>query len=398
MATRGTARGTQGNHDAQGRRQARLWESCSSSPVHAPLALRTIALFSLMFACALLAPTQAQAATWPLASSVLSYSCGFHATYTAGASTYTHSGMDVPGTAGCTVSTPLAGTVTYVGSVPSGDARVGSATAANATMKAVSVRIADGRTITLMPFASVSVARGDVLAEGEAVGTLAASGDVSTAATHLHMGLKRDGTYYDPMTLFGASSTSSGAAEEAERASAATAAESAVAASAAASGAATSTATESAAETASSAEGVQAEEATAADAATEATTEATTEAATEAETTSDTSTQAQQEWGTISSGQVAYLPQTESSQSIAQRIGYALQPLAQACLTQLQGLLGALRALANVTGVPLVAVSLAAAALALAACGALGVLAVRRVAPAVASALQTRRRARVGLT
>ena len=143
---------------------------------------------------------------------------------------------------------------------------------------------------------------------------------------------------------------------------------------------------------------MQAYEATAADAVTEAATEAEAETGAATEMAGDTSTQAQQEWGTISSGQVAYLPQTEESLSIAQRIGYALQPLAQACLTQVQGLLGALRALATATGVPLVAVGLAAAALALVACGALGVLAVRRVAPAVASALQTRRGARVGLT
>ena len=66
-------------------------------------------------------PASAFAATWPLESSRLLPSLGFHQTYTAGQSSYAHSGIDIPGTAGASISAPVAGTVCFTGSVPSGD-------------------------------------------------------------------------------------------------------------------------------------------------------------------------------------------------------------------------------------------------------------------------------------
>lgn len=66
-------------------------------------------------------------------------------------------------------------------------------------MKAVSIELADGRAISLMPFASIAVREGQSVIEGQALGTLAAGGDVSTSATHLHMGYKQGPSYLDPM-------------------------------------------------------------------------------------------------------------------------------------------------------------------------------------------------------
>ncbi len=74
-------------------------------------------------------------------------------------------------------------------------------------MNAVSIKLDDGRTVTLMPFASTSVEVGDAVEEGQLLGTLAASGDRSSSATHLHMGLKDSAGYYDPMELFGATTS-----------------------------------------------------------------------------------------------------------------------------------------------------------------------------------------------
>lgn len=159
----------------------------------------------LLFSLVLLVPHCAFAATWPVAGHRPSPSLGFHETYTAGISenrSYVHSGIDAPGSAGSQIVSPIAGTVCFTGSVPSGDSAANGG-GAGQTMLGVSVKLADGRTVTLMPFEDVTVENGDSVEEGTVLGTLAPSGDRSSAATHLHMGLKRGSTYYDPMALFG---------------------------------------------------------------------------------------------------------------------------------------------------------------------------------------------------
>jgi len=47
----------------------------------------------------------------------------------------------------------------------------------------------------------VSVAKGDSLAEGDAVGALAGDGDGSSAETHLHVGVRRGDLYVDPLSV-----------------------------------------------------------------------------------------------------------------------------------------------------------------------------------------------------
>lgn len=146
------------------------------------------------------------ASTWPAASSQGDVLVGFHQSYKSSKSTYAHSGVDIKAAAGSKVCSPLAGTVSFVGDVPAGDTSASSQS--GLTMSAVSVLLESGKTVTLMPLEGIKVTEGDVLAEGEAVGVLAAAGDRSCATTHLHMGLKEDGVYYDPMSLFGISGTS----------------------------------------------------------------------------------------------------------------------------------------------------------------------------------------------
>lgn len=185
--------------------QTRGSSSSSLARVRLARIVYALPLFSL---CVAFMAQPALAATWPLPTSGLSATLAFHQSYTAGIESYVHSGIDIPASAGMQISSPLAGTVRFTGTVPSGDSRTGGTSSAR-TMQAVSIGLGDGRVITLMPFASVDVCEGQAVTEGSRLGTLAASGDVSTPSTHLHMGYKQGSTYLDPMTLFGAVSSAS---------------------------------------------------------------------------------------------------------------------------------------------------------------------------------------------
>jgi len=66
---------------------------------------------------------------------------------------------------------------------------------------AVTIAMSDGRLATYLPLETASVAKGDEVTQGDAIGTLAASGDGSHAAAHLHLGLRENGTYIDPGAL-----------------------------------------------------------------------------------------------------------------------------------------------------------------------------------------------------
>jgi hypothetical protein len=140
-------------------------------------------------ALALLRPFAARAG-YPFASEAR-VALGFGATYRSAdaSSSSTHRGVDLAAEAGARVQAPLAGRVTFVGRVPG----VGGG-----TVREVTIATAQGA-VSLLPFASATVAKGDQLAEGDAVGTVADTGDGSSAGTHLHVGVKRGDLYVDPM-------------------------------------------------------------------------------------------------------------------------------------------------------------------------------------------------------
>lgn len=190
--------------------------SSSSSLAHARVA-RIVCALSLVSLCIVFMAQPALAATWPMSTSALSATLAFHQSYSAGSNSYVHSGIDIPASAGLQIISPLAGTVRFTGAVPSGDSRTGG-TSSDKTMNAVSIELSDGRTVTLMPFASIDVREGQTVAEGAPLGTLAASGDVSTSATHLHMGYKQGSRYLDPMLLFGMAGDAPGVAAAAQSA------------------------------------------------------------------------------------------------------------------------------------------------------------------------------------
>ena len=130
-------------------------------------------------------------AGWPLAHDAR-VSLGFGASYaTQDGSGATHRGVDVAADEGERVLAPLAGRVTFAGSVPS---------AGGGTMRAVTIETAQGL-ITLMPLARFDVTRGAELAEGDGVGVIAATGDASSVETHLHVGARRGDLYVDPLGL-----------------------------------------------------------------------------------------------------------------------------------------------------------------------------------------------------
>ena len=130
-------------------------------------------------------------AGWPLAQDA-KVRLAFGASYTAGdGRSATHRGVDLAAEAGDRVVAPLAGHVTFAGSVPA----VGGG-----TQRAVTIETARG-SITLMPLARIDVARGIDLSEGTGVGVLAATGDASSADAHLHVGARRGDLYVDPLGL-----------------------------------------------------------------------------------------------------------------------------------------------------------------------------------------------------
>lgn len=291
-------------------------ESGSSSPARG--LVRAFACFLLMSISlsGLFATECASAATWPVSTSPLSASVSFHQTYSAGDQCYVHSGIDIPASAGMQISSPLAGTVRYTGSVPSGDSRTGGS-GSDKTMNAVSIEVDDGRTITLMPLSNIFVSEGQRVSEGSCVGVLAAAGDVSSAATHVHMGYKQGRAYLDPMQLYGLVGLPTAA-----RASEAQAIEAPelFAPSAASAGS-------SPAETASAGQSQVAQEA------------------------SGLSTSYVP--GTIETGEYAWNPRPQERASLGSVLDGALGPVLQACQAQLEALAEALGSLSKATGIPL---------------------------------------------
>jgi hypothetical protein len=152
-----------------------------------------LVLASVACAIALARPAPALAA-WPLESGG-SITLAFGATYQSADTTSSsiHHGVDIAARAGERVLAPLSGTVSFTGRVPA----VGGG-----TVTAVTLATPQGP-LTLMPLASLGVHKGDSIAEGTEVGTLAATGDASSPGSHLHVGLRRGDLYVDPAAVLG---------------------------------------------------------------------------------------------------------------------------------------------------------------------------------------------------
>ena len=314
---------------------SRFRESSSSSPVKTAMFIFTLSmLLAAVSLCNPFATEYAYAATWPVPTSQLSASIGFHETYSAGDKSYVHSGIDISASAGMQISSPLAGTVRFTGAVPSGDSRV-SGTSDQKTMLAVSIELQDERVVTLMPFARVDVCAGEDVAEGERLGTLAESGDVSSSQTHLHMGLKQGNRYYDPLVLFGMALDHSAGEQPSSS-------EPAIADY----GAPSSLPAAELSVEAHAQEMLESSNAVGAEA---------------------SASIAQESFGVIETGAYDWRPQAERPFSPAGAIGEVLEPLAAACADQAQSFLDALGGISRNTGIPVYVLVSLCAVLALAA-------------------------------
>src|SRR5829696_1469554 len=132
------------------------------------LAVVSSTLFALLFPCG------AQAWAWPIEGPVLRPFVFGSDPYAGGQ----HRGIDVGGAVGETVRAPVAGTVSFAGSVPAGG-------------RALTIRTGDGYSVTLLQLGSIAVQRGDELGEGVRVGAVGESSDAATREPHVHLGVRR---------------------------------------------------------------------------------------------------------------------------------------------------------------------------------------------------------------
>jgi hypothetical protein len=145
------------------------------------LLLGAVAVFALAFS------PRAAAWSWPVDGPVLRPFVFGGDPYQAGQ----HRGIDIGAPGGATVAAPAGGTVSFVGTVPGGGA-------------ALTIRAADGYSVTLVHLGSIGVIRGAVVEEGAAVGTVGPSGDAEWPQPYLHLGVRVTADphgYVDPLGL-----------------------------------------------------------------------------------------------------------------------------------------------------------------------------------------------------
>src|SRR5262245_34054838 len=102
-----------------------------------------------------------------------------------------HRGIDIGGAPGSTVRAAAGGVVTFAGTVPGGG-------------KTVSVRTADGYSVTHVQLGSITVEKGVTVDEGAPVGTIGPSGDPQQTEPHVHLGVRIAADphgYIDPLVL-----------------------------------------------------------------------------------------------------------------------------------------------------------------------------------------------------
>jgi len=145
-----------------------------------------LSLAVMLVACAQATPSVA--AEWHAPVEGCVELLGYGAAYAAG----THRGVDLAAGEGATVVAPAAGTVTFAGSVPADG---------GGTCGAITIEIADGLRVSLMPLEEMFVGEGAAIGAGDELGSLALRGDDSSAQAHLHLSLRRGDAYLDPSGL-----------------------------------------------------------------------------------------------------------------------------------------------------------------------------------------------------
>lgn len=103
-----------------------------------------------------------------------------------------HLGIDVYAKEGSEVKAPISGTISFAGRVP-------GSTGLNVT--ALTISTEDGQQVSINPFATTKVKRGDTVVKGQTLGTISAVGDPSSPESHFHLSLRVNGAYKDPTHL-----------------------------------------------------------------------------------------------------------------------------------------------------------------------------------------------------
>lgn len=113
---------------------------------------------------------------------------GFGAAYAGG----THRGVDIAAEPGAEIAAPAMGTVSFAGQVPADG---------GGTCTAVTLELADGRRMSLLPLQRADVVVGESVEAGQVLGVLAAAGDDSSGTPHVHVSLRSGDLYLDPGSL-----------------------------------------------------------------------------------------------------------------------------------------------------------------------------------------------------
>jgi len=147
---------------------------------------RLVTLLPVLIAFQAGAPP-ALAWTWPVDGPVLRpFSLGDDP-YAAGQ----HRGIDIAATPGSPVRAPVAGTVSFAGSVPGGG-------------RTLTLLTDDGYAVTLVHLGGIAVTRSSAVAEGVAVGTIGPSGDAEHDEGYVHLGVRvadDPNGYLDPLAF-----------------------------------------------------------------------------------------------------------------------------------------------------------------------------------------------------
>src|SRR5204863_1918606 len=111
--------------------------------------------------------------TWPVDGPVLRPFILGDDPYAAGQ----HRGIDIGASSGATVVAPASGTVSFAGTVPGGG-------------KTLTIRTADGYSVTLLHLGTIAALRGGAVAEGHGVGTVGPSGDAELPRPYVYLGIR----------------------------------------------------------------------------------------------------------------------------------------------------------------------------------------------------------------
>src|SRR6266540_1161518 len=144
-------------------------------------------VFGLLLWCLVL-PGHAAAWTWPVEGAVLRpFSFDLAHPYAAGQ----HRGIDLGAEAGAPVLVPAAGVVSFAGTTPGNGLTL-------------SVRTADGYTVSLTHLGTLGVHAGTAVAEGSTVATVGPTGTLAYDVPYLYLGIRRtdeENGYVDPLSL-----------------------------------------------------------------------------------------------------------------------------------------------------------------------------------------------------